>query len=43
MTDFTIRFDHMPSNQYFEGKDKKLRWTLWDKISRILVDEKGLQ
>ena len=41
MTDFSIRFDNMPSNKYFEGQEKKLRWALLDKISRVLVDEKG--
>ena len=43
MTDFTIRFNNLPSNQFFEGKEKKLRWALLDKISRILVDEKGIE
>ena len=29
----------MPANKFFEGKEKKLKWALYDKISRILVDE----
>ena len=39
MPDFTIRFEKMPANRFFEGKEKKLKWALYDKISRILVDE----
>jgi hypothetical protein len=43
MTDFTVRFGSMPSNKYFEAKEKKLLWALWDKISRVMIDEKGIE
>lgn len=43
MTDFTVRFATMPSNQFFEGKEKKLRWALYDKFSRVMADEAEIE